>query len=208
MNSKLKYILLGSSLIASSLIGLSSCNYLEADEYLYEVNSLNDIWSTRLDIRKAWAACFGYIPNYSDMSSSYPFNCNYDEGHAGRDIYKNLLFAQGKFSADNPIFDFWKSFYRGIRTCNLFLENSNKADDPILIDGEIESYQADARFMRAYYYWNLLEMYGPFVIVEHTIDYSDQANYPTTRNTYDECVNFLVSELDKCINYYLKMRMY
>lgn len=196
---KLKNILLINCLCVSSIVGFTACDYLEADEYLYEVNSLNDIWSTRLDIRKAWAACYGYIPDYSNMIDGFPFNCNYDEGHAGRDVYKNLLFAQGKFSADNTLYNFWQHYYRGIRICNQFLENSGKADDPILIEGEIEGYQADARFMRAYYYWNLLEMYGPFAIVEKTIDYSDSSEYPTKRNNYDECVDFLVEELDKCI---------
>ncbi|WP_298707230.1 RagB/SusD family nutrient uptake outer membrane protein [Chitinophaga sp.] len=175
-----------------------SCNYLEADEYLHEVNNLNDIWTQRIDIRKAWAACYGHIPNYTDMAYTWPFNTNYDEGHAGRDVYTSLVFAQGKFNADNVLFNFWANSYRAIRTCNLFLENHHKANDKLLVPGEVEGYAADARFLRAFYYYTLLQMYGPFPIVEKTVDYSDESAMPTNRNTEEECVNFLIAELDKC----------
>lgn len=176
------------------------CHYLEADEYLHEVNNLNNIWTQRVDIRKAWAACYGSMPNYTDMIYSWPFNTNYDEGHAGLDNYSNLIFAQGKFDADNTIYNFWGNYYKAIRTCNLFLENYHKANDKLLVKGEIEGYAADARFLRAFYYSQMLELYGPFPIVSKTIDYSKTEELPTNRNTEAECVNFIVTELDSCIN--------
>ena len=76
--------------------GFNSCNYLDANEYLNEVENLNDIWTERNSIRKAWAACYGAMPNYADMVDGWPFNCNYDEAHGGLDSYKCLTFAQGK----------------------------------------------------------------------------------------------------------------
>lgn len=42
--------------------GFNSCNYLDANEYLNEVENLNDIWTERNSIRKAWAACYGAMP--------------------------------------------------------------------------------------------------------------------------------------------------
>ncbi|MBO9728585.1 MAG: RagB/SusD family nutrient uptake outer membrane protein [Chitinophaga sp.] len=182
------------------LVPSFSCHYLEADEYLHEVNNLNNIWTQRIDIRKAWAACYGAMPVYSDMINSWPFNTNYDEGHAGLDGYANLNFAQGKFNPDNTIYNFWSDYYKAIRTCNLFLENYHKANDKLLVPGEIEGYAADARFLRAFYYSQMLELYGPFPIVSKTIDYSKTEELPTTRNTEEECVNFITTELDSCIN--------
>jgi len=176
-----------------------NCHYLEADEYLHEVNNLNNIWTQRIDIRKAWAACYGGIPNYTDMVGSWPFNTNYDEGHGGLDNYSNLIFAQGKFNADNPIYNFWSNYYKAIRTCNLFLENYHKANDKLLVPGEVEGYAADARFLRAFFYSQMLELYGPFPIVSKTIDYSKTEELPTNRNTQEECVNFIIADLDTCI---------
>ncbi|MFA7493611.1 MAG: hypothetical protein WCZ43_08870, partial [Proteiniphilum sp.] len=54
-----------------------ACDYLDAKDYLYEVENLNDIWTERLSIRKTWAACYGAMPNYTNMTSGWPFNINY-----------------------------------------------------------------------------------------------------------------------------------
>lgn len=184
-------------LSAFLLLGsFNSCNYLDADEYLNEVENLNQIWNERNSIRKAWAACYGAMPNYTDMISGWPFNSNYDEGHGGLDNYTCLIFAQGKYDADKPLYNFWSHYYKAVRLCNQFMENCHLANDKLLVEGEVEGYAADARFLRAFYYSQLLELYGPFVIIDKTIDYSSIDSYPTTRNTLDECVNFLVSELD------------
>ncbi|MCF3109365.1 RagB/SusD family nutrient uptake outer membrane protein [Niabella sp. CC-SYL272] len=197
---KNQYFTLKLIVLCICALQLAGCKkYLSADEYLHEVDNLNDVWTERSDIRKAWAACFGAMPNYTDMIWSWPFNCNYDEGHAGLDNYPSLIFAQGKFNADNPLFDLWTKYYKSIRVCNVFLENYKKADDKLLVPGETAGYAADARYLRAFYYTQLLELYGPFVIVDKTVDYSNTAALPTKRNTEDDCASFIVAQLDTCI---------
>ncbi|KAA6300396.1 MAG: RagB/SusD family nutrient uptake outer membrane protein [Candidatus Ordinivivax streblomastigis] len=180
--------------------GFNSCNYLESEEYLHEVDALNDIWKTRQDLRRAWATCYGYIPNYAALDGAWPFSGAGDEGHAGLDTYTSLQWAQGKYNADNVpgTFNYWPHLYKAIRSCNLFLENSHLAEDRLLAEGEVESYNADVRFLKAYYYSILLELFGPFVIVDHTVDYSS-TDLPTTRSTYDECVEYIVTQLDEVV---------
>lgn len=180
-------------------VSFQACNYLDANEYLNEVENLNDIWTERNSIRKAWAACYGAMPNYAKMVDSWPFNCNYDEGHGGLDSYNCLIFAQGKYDADKPLFNYWTHYYKSIRLCCQFLENCHLANDKLLEEGEVEGYAADARFLRAFYYSQMIELYGPFVIIDKTIDYSQLESYPTTRATLDECVNFILKELEQCI---------
>jgi hypothetical protein len=181
-------------------VGTYSCNYLESEEYLHEVDALNDIWFSRKNIREAWAACYGRMYWFHDISVSWPFSGGGDEGYAGLDTYECLQLAQGKYHPDNipDRMNYWNGIYTFIRTCNQFLENSHLANDRLLAEGEIETYNTDVRFLRAFYYSLLLEIYGPFVIIEHTIDYSLE-DYPTTRNTVDECVDFLVKEFDAVI---------
>ena len=55
------------------------------------------------------------------------------------------------------------------------------------------------RFPPTFYYAQMLQLYGPFPIVDKTVDYSNTGALPTNRNTEEECVGFIVSELDKCI---------
>lgn len=189
--------------LAAMTFGISahftSCNYLDADEYLNEVENLNDIWTERSSIRKTWAACYGAMPNFTDMASSWLFHANYDEMHFGRDQYACAKFAWGQYNADSPVMNLWTPIYAAVRTCNLFLENYTKANDKLLEEGEVEGYAMDVLFLRAFYYSLLMEAYGPFVIVDHTIDYSDESQYPTKRATLQECLDFILGDLEKCI---------
>lgn len=182
----------------TALCGTQSCDYLSADDYLHEVENLNDIWTERSSLRKAWAACYGAMPSFADPGA-WMSSVNYDEMYFGRDAYAVSTFALGKQTADNPVFNLWTGMYRAIRMCNLFLENYTKANDKLLEPGEVEGYAMDARFLRAFYYSLLLENYGPFVIVDHSIDYSNEEDYPTTRSSVEACVDFIVKDLDICI---------
>ncbi|MDR3245546.1 MAG: RagB/SusD family nutrient uptake outer membrane protein [Prevotellaceae bacterium] len=190
------YIILAVALSA----GIYSCNYLESEEYLHEVDGLNDIWFSRKNIREAWAGCYGRLYYFHDINVSWPFSGGGDEGYAGLDTYECLQLAQGKYNANNipSRMNFWNNMYNAVRKCNQFLENSHLANDRLLAEGEVETYNMDVRFLRVFFYSITLELYGPFVIVDHTVDYSG-TDLPTTRNTVDECVNFLVTELDEVI---------
>lgn len=62
---------------------------------------------------------------------------------------------------------------------------------------EIQDVKGQARFLRAYFYWMLLRRYGPIPLLPtEGVDYTkpyDELSYP--RNTYDECVEFITSEM-------------
>jgi hypothetical protein len=70
--------------------------------------------------------------------------------------------AQGRFASVNfrdsdPQGGMWNSYYRGINRANTVIENIPSAGlDPILAEQKI----AEARFVRAYYYFNLAHMFG------------------------------------------------
>lgn len=55
--------------------------------------------------------------------------------------------------------------------------------------------RAEARFMRAYYHYLLLRLYGPIPIVE-TSRSADQIGASQARNTLDECVRWINGEID------------
>ena len=84
-------------------------------------------------------------------------------------------------------------YYQAIRHCNLFLENVDKCAEL----GEIDrrTMRAEARFMRAYYHYLLLRLYGPIPIVE-TSRSADQIGASQARNTLGECVRWINGEID------------
>ena len=86
----------------------------------------------------------------------------------------------------------WGNMYNYIRPCNVALENLKTAtfDNPDLND----RLQGEAHFLRAYYYQQLLRYYGGVPIVDHS--YGLNEDYSIPRNTYEECVNFIIKDCD------------
>lgn len=86
----------------------------------------------------------------------------------------------------------WNEMYARIRSANLALEQLGKsALDKALVD----RLSGEAHFMRAYFYNQMLRYYGGVPIVKSTYDLNSP-DFTVARNTYAECVDFIVSELD------------
>ncbi len=86
----------------------------------------------------------------------------------------------------------WGNMYNYIRPCNIALENLPIAtfDDPSLN----QRLQGEAHFLRAYYYQQLLRYYGGVPLISHS--YGLDEDYTIARSSYEDCVNFIVSDCD------------
>lgn len=102
------------------------------------------------------------------------------------------LIANGSITSDNSWFlNAWKNFYGGISSCNYLLENMNRAQsntDP-KIYARVE---AEARFLRAFYYAYLSELWGDVPLVTTSINLSEAQMPKTDKATI---AGFLLDEL-------------
>ncbi len=89
----------------------------------------------------------------------------------------------------------WGQMYNRVRAANLSLENLKMATftDTALI----KRLMGEAHFLRAYYYHQLVRYYGAVPIITQT--YGLDEDYTVARNTFEECVNFIVSDCDSSI---------
>ncbi|MCE7060011.1 RagB/SusD family nutrient uptake outer membrane protein [Dyadobacter sp. CY343] len=86
----------------------------------------------------------------------------------------------------------WGPMYTRIRATNLAIQNLQTAtftDETLKARLMGESY-----FLRAYYYQQLLRYYGAVPIITRV--YNLNEDYSVARNTYDECIKFVVTNLD------------
>lgn len=123
------------------------------------------------------------LDNFSDNSISGPL--------AGIPSYQN--FAQGSYGPSAPIFTpHWKNMYANIRKCNVFIQNVSVTgfDDTVK-----RGLLAQARFLRAYFYKSLMDIYGgvPIITIPLNKDLQGDAIF-NPRNTYEECVAFIQQE--------------
>lgn len=111
-------------------------------------------------------------------------------------------------AASNPE-DCWAYFYQGIRRANLFLQNSTEYKQIIYRDTldpanksryeynvrDIEWLRAEARFLRAFYHFELIKRYGGVPIMETATDNIEELQ-GMKRKTFDECVEYIAAECD------------
>lgn len=104
--------------------------------------------------------------------------------------------ARGDQNANDPFLNFYegrqqgKDMWKGIRTCNIFLENINKPKD--ITDFERKRWTAEVKFIKAFMHYWLLRMYGPIPIVDKNLPISaspEEVKYQ--RRPVDECVKYI-----------------
>ena len=105
------------------------------------------------------------------------------------------VYNLGKTSISN----YWVKYYKAINQCTTFIEN---VDQPQASDSERalrEEMKAEARALRAYYYFILFRQYGPVIIWGDKPSDTNVDAATLERNTVQENLDFMVSELNAAI---------
>ena len=111
-------------------------------------------------------------------------------------------FYNGNWSASNPHATIWTSAYEGITYCNEFLDKWADMDfSEYALNKDYEqqmfrynNYKYEARWARAYFYYNLVRQYGAVPFKVHNGTGDEDTALPCTSAT--EIFNFIQSECD------------
>ena len=110
--------------------------------------------------------------------------------------YSPDFFGAGA-SGSNYNLDQWGRYYKIVRKCNTILQNLDMPADMTNLDrSHIEGY---TRFIRAYAYYNIVMDYGPAILLGDEVVHTNEPleYYDRPRATYDETMDYTVSELEK-----------
>jgi hypothetical protein len=116
-------------------------------------------------------------------------------------------YVNGGWSPANPYSNTWKKSYTAIADVHMFMEKMEKMDltdwqynpdYPNWIE-QMELFPYELRFLRAYFYFELVKTYGDVPLVTTTLS-NEQANN-VTRTPAADVVKFIVDELDAIIPY-------
>lgn len=89
---------------------------------------------------------------------------------------------------------FWGNMYSYIRRANIAIEELSEPQFPN-DGGIVDRLLGEAKFMRAYYYQQLARYYGGVPLIDRPYGLGEET-YEAPRNTWEETVNFIVSDLD------------
>ena len=145
--------------------------------------------------------------NEFETNSAYFLASATDEAQYALESGAINNYVNGGWSAANPYSGTWSKCYTAISEVNMYLEKLDQADisewkynanyNNWLQQMEIFPYEL--RFLRAYFYFELLRAYGDVPLVTTTLT-NAQAN-TITRTPADEIVKFIVDELDAVAPY-------
>ncbi|MFP5079922.1 RagB/SusD family nutrient uptake outer membrane protein [Pedobacter sp. JCM 36344] len=89
----------------------------------------------------------------------------------------------------------YKQMYNRIRACNTVVERIVGGDNSLSSKVLKDQLLGEAYFLRAYFYQQMLRFYGGVPIITKTYALSDDFNLK--RNTYEECINFIIKNCDQ-----------
>jgi hypothetical protein len=99
----------------------------------------------------------------------------------------------GAYTASNsPFGNYWTTYYKKIRACSLFMQNVSNSP---LSAAKKTRMAAEARFLRAFYYAGLIRYFGSVQLMGDKVLGTTDILI-SKRNTYKECVDYVLSELD------------
>ena len=175
-------------------ITVSCVDQLDSDKNFKDRMTLEDVFTNEKYSEEWLAHAYSYLKG-ENMDVGIKDNilwCFADDIYFGdRDIYNT--FKTGTYSEGDR--QSWGASYKGIRQASIFIQNIDMNME--FTEAERADLKAQARFVRAYYYWLLLRKYGPVPLLpeeglDYTASYDDLA---CQRNSYDECVEYIESEM-------------
>jgi starch-binding outer membrane protein, SusD/RagB family len=184
----------------ATLILVQSCKDDFLDQVPDDKITMEDVFKRRADTEKYLANIYGYIRSDNDWNTSgSPWEGLSDEIDVTYNDYPTYSMNLGNWDKNRGDYNYWDHYYKGIRSATYFLQRAdeNKEIDPELL----AKYKAEARMLRAWFYFFLMRQYGPVVIVPETPIAPDATieEMSLARSPFDECISYVESEIDKAI---------
>lgn len=170
------------------IIALFSCSK-QLVKYPLDAPSTATFPKTDAEMRAALIGCFEPL-NFRFLENPYIIWLDmYSDIAANRDNTPNSLW--GMPTAGN-VNRFWNEFYTVISRCNYLLDNIGRVEGAS--QQAVTETEATARFLRAYAYSLLCQLYGDVPLVTRTLSLSEAF---VGRDPKSKVVDFILEELDK-----------
>jgi hypothetical protein len=182
----------------------SSCKKGFLDQVPNDRLTLDETFLNRSTAERFLNNVYNGVPN--EFSQRFPFgSSNAGMWTGGSDEAEYIWgFVQtnsmniGNWDANSDFVNgYWRNFYRGIRASSFFMANIEKVTQDITPDIIVQR-KAEAKALRAIYYFYLMRLYGPVVLLgDEAIEPDAPADQiRLARSSFDECVTYVTAELE------------
>ncbi len=198
------------------ILGLQSCEDTFLDVVPDNVATIDQAFKLRNEAEKYLFTCYSYLPKNGDAVYNIGMLAGDETWIPPQDASFNSYafdIARNLQRVTNPYMDAWEGRYQGggpgdnyqmfdgIRHCNTFIENlEDESLVPDITQVERQRWISEAKFLKAYYHYYLMRMYGPIPIMKENIPLdADNDLIQVSREPIDSSVDYLVELIDESI---------
>ena len=138
---------------------MSSCDFLDKEPTL---TTSGNYFKNTTEAESFLKGVYAILTQTSYYANEYYYLVGGDDtehyGGSGRAPYSKGLICNNANTSDADVAGFWYTLYAGINRANIFIENIDNVPD--MAEQQLAQLKAEARFLRAFYYFNLVECWG------------------------------------------------
>lgn len=203
MKTKFKYLYI---LFATlSVVSVSCKDFLEEDN---RTGSTEDvIYSTKSGLDGLVASSYTYLRGWYGKEAAFGLSeGGTDTWLTGYDNRQKVLIDYNGITPEvatssretmNACFDeYWEMFYTAINVCNTGIKYVTLAPSNILSSADRDSYLGELKTLRAFYYWHLVETWGPVQINREPIT---NASTEAKRDSEEDVYAFMLEDVNDAI---------
>jgi hypothetical protein len=190
-------------------LAFTSCEkFIDIDKYVYDKMTIDSIFLSKTKTLQYISGTAAYLKNESNFVGDWPVESKpaspsgmgsdeaiqpwVNDDHPGSKLVVDAITPRNTANV-NP----WPDYYKGIRKANIILARIGENKE--LTESEINDYTGLAYFLRAYFYYSLVRLYGPVPILPDAAFDTDEPvkNASFERSTFDACVEYINADLEK-----------
>ena len=189
--------------VMAGIIMFSSCeDFIDVDQYFYDKVTIDSVFVSK---EKTIQYLNGTASYLLDESKIFSRGSYFASGIATDELFvpwvdanhNGMYLLVDQVTPRNTRYNRWPDLYKGIRKANIIIARINENRE--LTDLERRDYTGCAHFLRAYFYYNLVRMYGPVPILPDIAFDTDEpaSNASFERSSYDDCVDYICADLER-----------
>lgn len=189
-------------LLLALVITLNSCDFL--DVVPDNIATIDHAFNMKTTAEKFLFTCYSYMPQHGSFEGNTAFTAGDEFWLPTTNSTNAWLIARGGQKVNNPYMNYWqgaeggRDLFEAIRQCNIFIENIHKVPD--MSSMEKEKWLGEVYFLKAYYHFYLLRMFGPIPLIKENVPVNAEYGevYPT-RSTVDQGFDYIIELIDEAI---------
>jgi tetratricopeptide (TPR) repeat protein len=169
----------------------------DLNRYPYDKVSSGTFWQTESQAKSGLMGVYNDLKNENSFGLTFGLDNIGEIGQGYDPPGFNYVFLGTYTPATSQVLSKWQSLYDGVMRANTVIQNVPKVN---MSDELKTAYIAEAKFLRALYYFSLTDFFGAIPLYdETTVLDKDFNNMKNPRSSIDEVRAFILADLDAAI---------